>query len=74
MVKLDKDRFLMVLEYIIMSKQVDEKELEKILKESGVKAMQSLVQKWLEQGIQQGVKQGVQQGIQIGMLKMPKIW
>ena len=39
-----------------MSRQIDEKELEEILKESGVKTMPSLTQKWLEQGIQQGGK------------------
>ena len=63
MVKLDRDRFLMVLEYVIMSKKIDEKELDKILRESGVKTMPSLAQKWLEEGIQQGIQQGLKQGM-----------
>ena len=69
MVKLDHDRFLMVLEYVIMSKEMDEKELEEILKESGVKTMPSLAQEWLNQGIQQGMEQGIHKGIQQGMIQ-----
>ena len=58
-VKLDRDRFMMILEYITLTKEVNEQELEEILKESGVETMPSLVQKWLEQGRQQGIQQGL---------------
>ena len=55
MTRLDKDRFLMVLEYVIMVKDIKEEELEEIVKEAGGDAMPSLAQRWLEQGKQQGM-------------------
>ena len=62
-VRLDRDRFMMILEYVTLAKEVDEQELEEILKESGVETMVSLAQKWWEQGRQQGIQQGLEQGM-----------
>ncbi|PXF57353.1 MAG: hypothetical protein C4B58_10180 [Deltaproteobacteria bacterium] len=56
-VQLDRDRFLMVLEYVIMTKDIKEEELEELIKEAGGDTMPSLAQRWLEQGIQQGMLQ-----------------
>ena len=66
-VRLDRDRFLMVLEYVIMAKDIKEEELEELIKDAGGDVMPSLAQKWLEQGRQQGLQQGMQQGIRQGM-------
>ncbi len=68
-VKLDRDRFMMILEYITLTKEVNEQELEEILKESGVETMPSLAQKWLEQGRREGIQQGMQQGLEQGMIQ-----
>ena len=49
--RLDRERFLMVLEYVIITKDIKEEELEKLVKEAGGDTMPSLAQRWLDQGI-----------------------
>ena len=57
--RLDRDRFLMVLEYVIMAKDIKEEELEEIVKEAGGDTMPSLAQRWLDQGRQQEAQEMV---------------
>lgn len=61
--RLDRERFLMVLEYVIITKDIQEEELEKLVKEAGGDTMPSLAQRWLDQGMQQGIQQGIQKGM-----------
>ena len=61
LMQLDQDRLFMVLQYVIMSKDMKEDELEEILKETGGETMPSLAQRWLEQGIQQGMLRDAQE-------------
>ena len=63
LVYLDRDRFLMVLQYVIMTKDIKEGELEEILEGTGGEVMPTLAQRWLEQGIQQGIREGIREGI-----------
>lgn len=62
-VQLDRDHFLMVLQYVIMTKDIKEEELEEILKNAGGDIMPSLAQRWMDQGKEQGMQQGMQQGM-----------
>ena len=57
----------MVLQYVIMTKDIKEEELEEILKNAGGDIMPSLAQRWMDQGKEQGMQQGMQQGLQQGM-------
>ena len=66
-VQLDRDHFLMVLQYVIMTKDINEEEFEELIREAGGEAMPSLAQKWIEQGMQKGMQQGIQKGMQQGM-------
>jgi hypothetical protein len=61
--QLERNRFLMVLEYVIMVKDIKEEELEEIIKEAGGDTMPSLAQRWMEQGKQQGLQQGMREMI-----------
>ena len=63
-VRLDRDHFLTVLQYVIMSKDFQEDELEQIIKEAGGDTMPSLAQRWIDQGIQQGMEAGMVQDAQ----------
>ena len=59
LIQLDRDRLFMLLQYVIVNKDMKEDELEEILKAGGDEAMPSLAQRWLEQGIQQGIQKGM---------------
>ena len=58
-VQLDRDHFLMVLQYVIMTKDFQEEELEEIIKKAGGDTMPSLAQKWIDQGMQKGMQKGM---------------
>ena len=66
--RLDRDRFLFILEYIASSRDMGKEDLAELLKEvGGDTVMPTLAERWLEEGKQQGIQQGKQQGIQQGM-------
>jgi len=58
-IKLDRDRFLMVLQYVIMTKDIREEELAEIIKEAGGDTVPSLAQKWIDRGMQKGIQKGM---------------
>ena len=65
-IKTDKVEYL--LNYVVMAKDIDEKELTQVLQEIGGELMPSLAQRWLEQGKQIGLQQGVQMGLEQGLI------
>jgi hypothetical protein len=62
--QLDRDHFLMVLQYVIMTKDIKEKELEEILRNAGGDIMPSLAQRWLEQGMLQEAREMVVEALE----------
>ncbi|GAB6888960.1 Rpn family recombination-promoting nuclease/putative transposase [Desulfothermus okinawensis JCM 13304] len=67
--QVSEEELILVIEYLVASKDIREEEVKNIFEELGGKKMSSLAKRWIEQGIQQGVQQGIQQGIQQGMVR-----
>jgi len=73
LINFGEDRLFMFLEYIVISRSVDEDKLKEALKEIGGDKMPTLAQKWFEEGLEKGKYVGFQEGVYEGLLEAIKI-
>ena len=71
-IQIDKESFLMVLEYLVMSKDIEEEELEEIIKEVGGEDMPSLAERWIQQGLVQDAKEMVVEAYKVKFGKIDR--
>ena len=59
------ERILMVFDYLVMAKDIEEEEFEKLIREVGGEKMASLAQRWMEKGKIEGLKRAIKIGLKL---------